>query len=401
MAKLPKNLLTAAVMTATAASFAPATFAADDAEFNFSTRTFYFNRDFREGPEDRIALTQALRGDFVSATLADRFRIGASVFANLKLDGQKNDAGTALLKVDSNGDTEVYAKLGQLYLDAKLTDDVNLRLGRMVLGTPLLNDPDNRATPSSSQAIVLTAKPGNADLYAIYTDKAVTKTETSFTEYSANGQDYDIVVLGGGYAFDNGLGVHVAYGKADDYQKQLYLNTNYTIDLGNSQSLLLDLYHYDGEADGNLYSNPDYNSTMTNLAARYTMGNLKLTASYQTIGGDDAYDYGWGGPDSSLPAVWNSVQFNDFNRKDEDSFQLRADYSFPAVPGLSGFARHTMGTYDNNGIDVDEAETNLDMTYSFQSGALKGLSLRARLAHISADAYSDINEVRFIANYRF
>lgn len=156
MAKISKNLLSAAVIAATAATMAPVAFAADEAQFSASTRTLYFNRDFREGAGDinRVSLSQALRVDYVSAQLADRITFGASLFANLKLDGRHNDAGTGALHTD-NGDTEGYAKLGQAYIDVALTENASLRAGRMVLGTPLLNDSDSRATPSATQAIVL------------------------------------------------------------------------------------------------------------------------------------------------------------------------------------------------------------------------------------------------------
>ncbi|WP_370278109.1 OprD family outer membrane porin [Pontibacterium sp.] len=106
-----------------------------------------------------------------------------------------------------------------------------------------------------------------------------------------------------------------------------------------------------------------------------------------------------GGSDQTLPQVWNSVQFNDFNRDDEDSWQLRADYQFS--PALKGLIRHVEGTYDSGSIEVDEVETNIDVTYTVQTGALTDMSFRVRYAHIEADAYSDIDELRFIIDYTF
>ncbi len=401
MAKLTKSLLSAAIIAATATQ-APIVLAADEATFSASTRTFYFHRDPHDGAEDRVALTQALRLDFESAQLADRFSFGASLFANMKLDGHGNDAGTGLLHVDSNGDTESYARIGQAYVNVALTENSQLRAGHMVLGTPILHDLDNRATPSSTQAIMLEANLGGADVYAVYSDRAAGRTGTSYNKYTAMGEDYDVIVVGGGYSFDNGLGVHAAYGVADDYQKQLYLNVSHTYEMSDNNSLLIDLYHYDGEADGNLYSNSAYNATLTNLAARYSMGDMAFTASFQTVGGDNAYDISWGGNDTTLYNTWNSVQYNDFNRKDEDSWQLRADYKVASVPGLKGFVRHVEGEYDNGGgNDVDEAESNLDISYAVQDGSLKGLNMRLRYAHITADADEDIDELRLIGNYSF
>jgi imipenem/basic amino acid-specific outer membrane pore len=410
MAIVSKKLLPLAIVAATAATLPAVASAADEGSFSASARTLYFNRDFHEGTEDRVSLTQALVLDYTSATFADRISFGASFFGNLKLDARKNAAAIGSLKVDANGDTESYAKLGQAYIDVALTENASLRAGRMVLGTPLLNDADSRATPSSTQAVMLQGKVGGADLYALYSDRASGKTESAFRKYSANGEDYSVVVLGGGYSFENGLSLNAAYGLADDYLQQVYLNAAYTFDLGENRSLLIDAYHYDGKADGNLYdvdsdgdSNPDldYNSTLTNLAASYSVGNLALTASYQTTGGDYGYNYFWGGSDDNGLMTWNSVQYNDFNRKDEDSWQLRADYNFAQVPGLKGMVRHTSSEYDAGASDADAAETNVDVTYTLQEGSMKGLSLRLRYAHITDDADEDIDEVRVIANYSF
>lgn len=401
MAIVSKKLLPLAIVAATAATLPAVASAADEGSFSASTRTLYFNRDFHDGATDRVSLTQALVLDYTSATFADRISFGASFFGNLKLDARKDAAAIGSLKADANGDTESYAKLGQAYIDVALTENTSLRAGRMVLGTPLLNDNDSRATPSSTQAVMLQGKVGGADLYALYSDRASDKTESPFRKYSANGEDYSVVILGGGYSFENGLSVNAAYGLAEDYLQQVYLNAAYTFDLGENRSLLIDAYHYDGEADGSLYGNNDYNSTLSNLAASYSVGNLALTASYQTTGGDYAYDYFWGGNDDNGLMTWNAVQYNDFNRKDEDSWQLRADYNFAQVPGLKGMVRHTTSEYDAGGSDADAAETNVDVTYTLQEGSMKGLSLRLRYAHITDDADQDIDEVRVIANYSF
>lgn len=400
MANFPKTLVNSAVLVASIATV-PFVSAADEAEFSLSTRTFYFNRDFREGPEDRVAMAQAFRADYMSPTFAERLRVGLTGLVNIKLDGRNNDAGTDVLRVESDGGTTSSAKIGQAFVDLAIADGVDVRVGRVIMGLPLLNDPDIRSTPGAHQVAMLTGSVDSAEFYAVYSDEARTRSDLSFEEFTSNGEDYEIVVVGGGYTAENGLGVHASYGYADDYQRQIYLNTNYTFDLGDMRSLLLDFYHYDGEAEGNLYSNPDYNSTMTNIAARYSMGNLKLLASFQTIGGDDAYDFAWGGSDQTLPGVWNSVQFNDFNRKDEDSYQLRADYVFPGVPGLKGLIRHVEGTYEVGTTEVDETETNVDVTYTLPDGSLQGMSFRVRYAHIEADAYSDIDELRLMMNYTF
>lgn len=380
---------------------APGAFA-QEPSLDISLRTLYFNRDLRQGTnEDRVAASQAVRVDYSSPYVNDLIGFNASLFGALKLDGRGADETLNMLKADGD-DTESYAKLGQAFVKLKLGESTELRAGRMVLATPLLYDDDSRSTPSSTQAIKLDTQLGGASLYAIYSDRAVNMAGTKFEKYEANGEEYDLYVLGGSYAFDNGLNIQLAHGIADDYLRQTYLNASYPFELSNGDSALIDAHYYYGTDDGDLYGG-DYQSSLFNLAGRYTTGNLTMTLSYQNIGGDDGYDYSWGGEDNNILMVWNSVQYLDFNSEDEQSMQLRADYNVSSVPGLSLMARHTRGWDIDTATDSDaeEHETDLEAKYVFQNGSLEGLALRARVAHIESDQFANVDEVRLIANYGF
>ncbi len=292
-------------------------------------------------------------------------------------------------------DGDSYAKLGQIYADYSFNDSISIRVGRWVIGSVLLSDSDSRATPSSTQAIQLTNQFDKGQFYALYSDRASSKTDTSFTKYTdANGDDYGIVIVGGDIVLENGLSLAAAYGDADNYKQQTFLNAGFQV----NENVALSLAHYNGEGEG---TNAAFDSNLTNLAASYQFDNLKLSAAYQTISGDTGYDFTWGGDDDNVLQTSHSVQIMDFNRQDEDSWQLRADYAVSSIKGLSLMARHTWGDYTDSGSTVDEAETNVDVVYQLQSGSLQGLNLHMRLSNVNADAYDDINEVRLIANYSF
>ncbi|MDY6891078.1 MAG: OprD family outer membrane porin [Pseudomonadota bacterium] len=377
---------------------------ANEPSLNIDLRTFYFNRDFRQGSaEDSVAASQALRVDYASPYVNGLIGFDASLFGAVKLDGRGGDENSGVLKADGD-DTEGYATLGQAFLKLKLGEATELRAGRMVLATPLLYDDDARSTPSSTQAIKLDTRLGGVDLYAIYSDRAANMAETSFKKYQANGEEYELYLLGGGYSFDNGLSLQAAHGVADDYLRQTYLNASYPFQLGNGDSLLLDAHYYYATDDGDLYGR-DYQSSLFNLAGSYATGDLTLTLSYQSVGGDDGYDYSWDGfeHDNNVLMTWNSVQYLDFNSDDEQSLQLRADYEVAAVPGLSLMGRHTEGWDIDTAThsDAEERETNLEAQYAFQRGALEGLSLRARIAHIESEQFDNVDEIRLIANYGF
>jgi len=377
-----------ALTAATAATQAPAVMA----DVNVDLRTFYFNRDFSEGTnESREALTQALRVDYVGQA-TDSLTLGASLFANVKLADDGDSANTGLLDENEDG----YAKLGQIFADFSFTDTLSVKAGRWVVDTPLLNDSDSRATPSSTQAIKLSNSYESGKVYVLYSDRASGKTDSSFTKYrDGNGDSYGVALIGGDITLENGLTLTAAHGHADGFAKQTYLSAGMQV----NDQVAVGLIHYIGDGEGTNTANLDAN--MTNVFGSYTMGNLKLSAGYQTVSGDTAYNYGWGGADDNGLMTTNAVQIMDFNNQDEDSWQLRADYTVAAVQGLSVMARHTDGEYTNAGNKVDEAETNFEMAYAVQGGALEGLNLRMRVSHVEADAYDDINEIRLIANYGF
>lgn len=361
---------------------------------DINLRTFYMNRNFSGDTDSREALTQALRFD-LEKDLSRSFTIGASLFANAKImDG--TDAHLTGLLDSEDGDG--YAKLGQIFAEYNYNDALFIKGGRWVMDTALLSDSDSRATPSSTQAIQVTGKYDMGQVYVIYSDRASSKTESEFTRYTdANGDKYGIVIVGGDVKFENGLSFAAAYGDADGYAEQLYLNGGYQV----TDNLFLGVTHYIGEGDG---ANAAFDANLTNIVVSYTVDKLKLSTGIQTVSGDSGYDYMWGGDDDNSLLTSNSVQILDFNRLDEDSLQVRADYDFANIfPGFKMMARHTMGEYTESNEEVDEAETNFELMYTVaESGTMfDGLNLRMRYSHIEADAYENIDEIRLIANYNF
>ncbi|WP_036551466.1 OprD family outer membrane porin [Neptunomonas japonica] len=370
----------------------------NEMQINLGLRTFYMNRDFDAGIPDTIAAGQAFRADISSPLWGGMIGFDVSVVHVAKLEGDKTINSSDVLTPEGQG----YTTLEQAFVKLKPTGNSSIRLGRMVLMTPLLNDLTSRISAPSTQAVHATLKLGDGEIYAFYSDKASNNNSEKFTSYSANGGEYEVASVGGTYKFNNGLGVHLQYAVADEYQKQTYINLNYPTQLG-GYDLLLDLAHMSGEDDGVLYGS-DYNSNLTGLTARLSKGDFAYTLAYQRVGGDDGYDQKWGGQDNTQFFTWGAVQLLDFNAKDEQSLQARIDYDVPSIKGLSLMARHTESwDIDHSGGDNGKRhETNFDAKYTLQSGAAKGLNLRLRVAHADGDdaVVPRINDIRFIVNYR-
>ncbi|PSL11907.1 imipenem/basic amino acid-specific outer membrane pore [Marinobacterium halophilum] len=381
-------------------SAVPAMAADDDMQVNLDFRTFYMNRDFDQNIPDTIAAGQAFRVELLSPYWHDMIGVDVSAVHVAKLEGDKTENSSDVLTPEGEG----YTTLEQAYLKLRPVDNVNVKVGRMILMTPLLNDLTSRLSAPSTQAIYGSATLGNGEVYALYSDRASMNNSEKFEQYrSASGETYDIKSLGTTYKFDNGLSTHLQYAVADDYQKQLYLNLSYPTRLGD-HDLLLDLTHMRGEADGSLFADENYDSNLTGLTGRLSKGSWAYTLAYQTIGGRDDYRQQWGGGDNTQFFTWGAVQLLDFNARDEQSLQLRVDYDVPALPGLHLMARHTE-SWDidyTGGDDGQRRETNIDAKYTLQDGAAKGLSLRLRVAQADGDeaVVPRINDIRLIAEYR-
>ncbi len=394
--KLPLAIAALSMMSAVPAMAADGD---DGMQVNLDFRTFYMNRDFDQGIPDTIAAGQAFRFELLSPYWNDMIGVDVSAVHVAKLEGDKTENSSDVLTPEGDG----YTTLEQAYLKLRPVENVDLKLGRMILMTPLLNDLTSRISAPSTQGFYGTAKLGSGEVYAIYSDRASMNNSEKFEQYrAANGETYDIKSLGATYDFGNGLNTHLQYAVADDYQKQLYLNASYATKLAD-HDLLLDLTHMRGEDDGDLYG-ADYDSNLTGLTGRLSKGNWAYTLAYQTIGGNDGYDQQWGGADNTQFFTWGAVQLLDFNAKDEQSLQVRVDYDVPSVPGLHLMARHTE-SWDIDfagGDDGQRRETNFDAKYTLQDGAAKGLSLRLRVAHADGDeaVVPRINDIRLIADYR-
>ena len=393
-----------------------------DSRIDLGLRNFYFNRDFRQHRTDSASnhkpslsetWAQSARIDLRSGYFADIIGLDASWYGALKLVGDDEKYGSGVLRDRSatvkNGHLvarqESYNKLGQAYLKARFSsEDLNthLKAGRLFIDTPLLNDSDSKATPSSTQGVLAELNYDNFGLYGIYSDRASGNTESGFKKYeNSHGDSWDIHILGASANFDNGIGINFATGRAKEYLKQNYFNASYTANINDTSSLLLDGYYQTAKDDGRKY-NDTLDSTLWNTAARLTRDTLSFTLSYQKVDGD-TFDYSWGGSDSSGLATWNSVQYLDFNQKDEKSWQGRIDYSFAnlGMPGLSVMTRYIKGDYkDGNNNKADEWERDTDIKYAFQQGSLAGLSITFRNATVrGSNKDNAIDENRLIIDY--
>lgn len=369
----------------------------DGIKVDLGLRTFYMNRDFDQGIPDTIAGGQAFKLNVTSPYYGGIIGFDATVTEVVALENDKTENLSDVLAQGGEG----YTAVENLYVKLKPLDNVNIRAGRMVMMTPLLNDLQSRLSAPSTQAVYGDIALDNLNFYAFYSDEASRNTSQDFSEYSVNGEEYDIVSVGGSYKFENGVSAQAQYAVADDYLKQSFFNVTVPTQVSD-YDVTLDAIHMRGEDDGALFGS-DYDSNLTSLTARFAKGNWAYTVNYQTVGGEDAYNLQWGGQDDTQYFTYGAIQLLDFNADDEQSLQFRVDYDVPSVPGLHLMARHTQAWDIDSGSITDgkRRETNFDAKYTVQSGKAKDLSMQLRVAHVDGDAaiIPRISDIRLILDY--
>ncbi|MDE1464051.1 OprD family outer membrane porin [Spartinivicinus poritis] len=402
----------------------------DDSKLNLQLRNYYFNRDFRTNGSDEQSYSEEWAQSFFlnyeSGYFADFIGVDASIFSTLKLDSGKGTADTGLLLNTDDDDSESYASLGIALLKAKFAE-TEIKWGRQLTTSPLLYYGDSRAQPQSFKGISiqsndiknLTISGGR---FTEVKDKASSNFESfstagKTTEYGFNGESDSISFVGFDYNLSDTSSISFHTSKYDDIWKQFYYNYNQHFALTDDVALTMDLVHYrtinDGDPNDPNYTDRDNKSSSARF--KLSKGGAGVTVAYQTVTGDYLYDYI---AESDSIFLANSAQLYDFNNEDERSWQVRFDYDFTGVgiPGLSFMTRYIKG--DNIDLDSsisqaavgisgessrgEEWERDIEARYTLQSGSLKGMQFRLRLATLRTDYdNNDRDEVRLIVNHSF
>lgn len=396
------STLAAAVVAASAASIttAQAEGFIEDSTGNLSIRNYYFNENGKSRSKandfDRREWVQGFRFDFVSGYLFDTIGFDYSAGAAFKLDNPSNKNGFSNTNLPQDGkDSDVNNITGttQAYVKAKFGDEnlgLNAKHGLMQLGTATFGTSGSRILPSSVFATYLEGNISGLKLYGARITKHSTRESSNFADSLGAGGDatnqdnVDYVnIVGATYELDNGLGFEVEAGKSDDFVEKRFAKVYYTIDMGNDTSLLLDARYGKAEEDGDKFDgtqNETDESRYYNATATLNTGAFSTWLGYnRTSDGDwiSSYYNGDHGTFNSSLSLWQ-----DFSREGEKAWVVGVGYDFAdaGIPGLTAQTWYARST----GIDTDEsdaahsgaAEFTQDLTYKFQSGALKDLSVQ-------------------------
>ncbi|MCU1757527.1 MULTISPECIES: OprD family porin [Pseudomonas] len=388
----------------------------EDSTLTSKTRMLYMNRDFKNGAgniakpgggyksgyREDWGLSELL--NYSSGFTQGTIGVGVDAFAmgTLRLDGGAGRQGNGLFASKSDGSPEDTQSKAGGAIKFRLSDTV-LKYGNQFVASPVFSTDDSRLLPEVATGTLITS----------HEIKGLELSAGRFTAISSQtGMYHDSLhlpaanIAGATYQFTDNFVGGLAASDVDDYFKKQYINLNYTFPIDDSQALNFDFNGYRTSSQGKeLAGNVD--NKIWSLAAAYSIGAHKFTLAHQRSTGDSGYYYGVDGGGTIFLA--NSVQYSDFNGRDERSWQARYDLNMATygVPGLSFMARYITG--DNISTDTGEGkehEFNFESKYVMQEGPAKDLSFRLRSAvyrnngNYHADSgNTDNNDVRIIVEY--
>ncbi|WP_192983682.1 OprD family porin [Pseudomonas sp. EggHat1] len=388
----------------------------EDSSFNIFNRVLYMNRDFRNGPngastsanpagyreETGLGIRLLYESGFTQGTVG--VGVDAHSLSSIKLDSGRGRYGNGLFSQtdDGRGD-DTQTEVGGA-IKFRISDTV-LKYGSQFTASPVFSTDDSRILPEVTTGTYLVSNEiEGLELSAGRFTAMSSQTGTSRDDINGKGEaglKYANIV-GASYSFTDDLSAAFHASDVEDYWKKYYGNVNYNLPLAEEQALNFDVNIYKTDYDKS-YTNTtsDQDNTIWSLAAAYSMGAHTFTLAHQRSSGDRGYDYGVDGGGT----VWlaNSVQFSDFNQKDEKSWQARYDINMAefGVPGLSFMTRYIRGTDMDVGTGSSEQEREIDVEakYVIQDGAAKDLSFRIRQAFYRNSFEGDLNDFRLIVEY--
>ncbi|ARS48028.1 OprD family porin [Ectopseudomonas hydrolytica] len=386
----------------------------EDSSFNIFNRVLYMNRDFRNGPntagtgdngyreETGLGIRLLYESGFTQGTVG--VGVDAHSLSSIKIDSGRGRYGNGLFaKTDDGRGDDTQTEVGGA-IKFRISDTV-LKYGSQFTASPVFSTDDSRILPEVATGTYLVSNEiEGLELSAGRFTAMSSQTGTSRDDINGKGEaglKYANIV-GASYSFNDDLSAAFHASDVEDYWKKYYGNLNYNLPLAEEQALNFDFNIYKTDYD-KTYTNTvsDEDNTIWSLAAAYSMGAHTFTLAHQRSTGDRGYDYGVDGGGT----IWlsNSVQFSDFNAKDEKSWQARYDINMASygVPGLSFMTRYIRGTDMDVGTGSNERERELDIEakYVIQEGAAKDLSFRVRQAFYRNSFEGDLNDFRLIVEY--
>lgn len=373
-----------------------------DTRFEAQLRTYYLGRE-RYDDSEMAAWTLGGSLGMKTGYFRESFALGAAAYTSQKIYGPGDKDGTFLLKPGQQS----YTVVGELYGEILVNQDTRLTIGRFALDTPYLNRSDSRMTPQTFEAVTLLGVYGGEagqpewKLGAGYFDRMKQRNADEFVSMSMvagapAGIDRGVYVAGGNYR-NGDLSIGAINYFSDDIINIFHTETSYSRLLQGNMRLRWALQFSDQRSVGaNLLRGDEFSAHQWGGKVELVMKQALLTAACSSSWGDADMQSPWNG----YPG-YASVQIEDFFRRGERAWMLRAAYSFAAVDGLSIYGLWVDGSDPEEESQYEKDEYDLNLQWQPKGGPLKGLMARLRYAHVvQHDAFrSTLKDLRVMVFY--
>ncbi|NNT95237.1 OprD family porin [Stutzerimonas nitrititolerans] len=379
----------------------------DDASLDLLLRNTYWNRDYADGVPDRNTWAQGFIATFESGFTQGvvGFGIDAYGLLGVKLDGGQGDMFPGERK-DWEDDLSEAGAAVKLRLS-----NSTVKYGNQFVGLPVIASDDSRLLPEAFTGTLLTS----SEIEGLELNAGRFTADSPMGSPARDDNRLkSLNVFGGTYALNENLSASLYFSDVEDTYDKKYANINYVMPLAEDQSLTFDFNYYKTDDIDQRFVGRDGaavdDNTIWSLSAKYAIGSHAFIIAHQRVSGDTGYlyDQGDGGG-----AIWVANSFlSDFNNKDERSWQASYELDFTGygIPGLFWKTAYLRGDnidaefYGGSG-EATEREFFNQVSYTFQSGAAKDLTLRARNSilrtsnDLNNDYLPDTNEWRLYAIY--
>ncbi|MEB2625794.1 OprD family porin [Pseudomonas sp. YuFO8] len=391
-----------------------------DSKADLELKNYYFNRDYREdaGQSKREEWAQGfilnLKSGFTEGTVG--FGVDAVGMLGLKLDSSPDRSGSGLLSRDNEAEPgqpsyakrahDEYSKLG---VTGKMRfAKSELRSGYLLPDLPTLQPNTSRLFPQTFRGTQVTsADIKDLSLTGGQIDRTKQRESTDYEDmgltsqsgaYKSSAKSDQFRFIGGDYKLMPNLILTYHFAQLDDIYQQHYVGLKNSFALGGG-TLKTDIRYFDADKAGaGLAGQVDNRALSTRVA--YSYKGHSLGGGYQEQFGDTPFTY----VDGTNTYLFSEYQLSNFSQTNERVWHARYDFDFAVlgVPGLTFSTRWAKG--DQAQVlgfagEGREWERDIDLGYVFQSGALKGVSLRWRNGFSKANYLRDMNENRVILGY--
>jgi len=418
MHKASHALLCLAVPLSYACSASAAGFI-DDSHADLVLRNYYFDRNYL-GETPQAAAREWAQGfilNFKSGFTEGPvgFGLDAQGMLGLKLDSSSDRAGTGLLPFDpaTREPADDYSELG---LTAKLLiSRTELQAGNISTFLPIAFGAPTRLLPQTFRGVYLHSTDiDDLSLHAGWMDRINLRDATNYEKMrisAPNGRfngaatSDRFTFLGGDYAWSKQLTLKYYHAEVDQLYRKDYFGfvDERALGVGRLKSdFRLFVTGEDGAARGGKVDNRNAALMLT-----YAWGSHSLGLGYSHLDGTTGMPYLYG---TETLVITEGTLSSEFLNPKERSWQVKFDQDFAGagLPGLKGMLRYVRGGNIElakfGGSGLSESEKDLELSYTVQSGSLKGVALRVRHAWYRNDfapgaTHRDDNELRVNIDY--